>query len=195
MPEPLVAEAISEHLLEGDVAVDVGANPKGADHVDTMAEVVGETGLVIAFDPFPIPALLAKGARHMNIVVVPEAVTNRTVEIEETEENVGQDAPGDRTYEGGIPLDTVAYADLVKVDVEGFELDVIESGRNLIRRCQPTFIIEIHPEKDRLVKGNERMVKRLIAADYDITSIQRNDPIPDAKAYEPRREHLLAVGI
>ena len=41
---------------------------------------------------------------------------------------------------------SMTSVNLVKIDVEGSELDVLEGASGLIREHQPVFIIEIHPE-------------------------------------------------
>ena len=43
------------------------------------------------------------------------------------------------------PLDDlIEHADVIKIDVEGYELNVIDGAIKLIRRCKPILVIEHH---------------------------------------------------
>ena len=35
--------------------------------------------------------------------------------------------------------------DFIKVDVEGYELEVVKGAQRLIRSCRPTLFVEVHP--------------------------------------------------
>ena len=58
--------------------------------------------------------------------------------------NIQTDKEGDFVFKSLDSLN-VAKMDLVKIDVEGHEMEVLEGGRETLRRCRPAFIqIEIH---------------------------------------------------
>lgn len=164
---------IRSELERGDVAIDIGANPKGDDVTGLMRDQVGSDGLIIAFDPFPIDGFHGMETEYENVVCIPEAVTNERVSLEETSRNVGSSTEehGDRTYEGGIPLDIVSKADFVKVDVEGLEYDVLRSGSRLLDRHHPELLIEVHKWKERQDGWTRAMISLLGDLDYDIYSV------------------------
>lgn len=173
---------IRSELEGGDVAIDVGANPKGDDVTSLMCELVGSDGLVIAFDPFPIDGFHAYETEYENVVCIPEAVSNDRVSMEETSGNVGSsmDEHQDRSYEGGIPLDIVSYADFVKVDVEGYEYDVLNSGARLLERHHPDLLIEVHKWKEKKNGWTRSMISLLHNLDYDIYSVTKERKVTSA---------------
>lgn len=145
MAEPVAEAAILSALEEGDRAIDVGANSKGTPHVSAMSWAVGESGRVIAVDPFPLAELYQEAMEHGNVHVVAEAVADGYVALEEGPEACGADHPrSDRSYEGHVPLDHLATPDLVKVDVEGAEVDVLNSGPDTLQDVRPHWIVELH---------------------------------------------------
>lgn len=173
---------IRSTLESGDVAIDIGANPKGDDVVGLMCECVKSDGLVLAFDPFPIEGFHALETEYENLVCIPEAVASERVSIEETQTNIGSSTEEhlDRTYEGGIPLDIVAYADFVKVDVEGYEYDVLRSGIRLLSRHQPTLLIEVHKWKEKGTGWTRSLMSLLQNLGYDLYSIDKETNVTSA---------------
>lgn len=173
---------IRSTLDDGDVAIDVGANPKGDDVAGLMCECVESDGLVIAFDPFPIDGFHELETEYENMVCIPEAVASERVSIEETSRNIGSSTEEhlDRTYEGGIPLDIVVYADFVKVDVEGYEYDVLRSGIHLLRRHQPILLVEVHKWKEKKPGWTRSLVELLHNLGYELHSIDKGEKITSA---------------
>jgi hypothetical protein len=68
---------------------------------------------------------------------------------------------------------------LIKVDVEGFELEVLRGGVELIQRTNPIWIIEVHPPQLKLSGGSEEALKDfLISRGYSIETINQNSNLP-----------------
>ena len=147
---------LDEFVKEGDWALDIGANV--GHYALRMSELVGAAGRVIAFEPVPETfALLAANARlfpYANVSLMNVAVSNRT-------ETAGMEMP--RFAEGlvnfyqaqlttksapltilTLPIDALALptVKLVKIDVEGHEMPVLEGMRKLLERDHPTIIVE-----------------------------------------------------
>jgi FkbM family methyltransferase len=158
-------------LRPGDNALDVGANV-GA-HSVFMSHVVGRRGRVLAFEPLPanIDALgktVRRRARHGNITVLPVAVGNpamhdatATLRIpgdDLTQASLALQSAGSwererlvRTVE--VPLITLDFSkdvqslrhlELVKIDVEGGELDVLRGGSLTLSRHLPLIYCEAY---------------------------------------------------
>jgi hypothetical protein len=115
--EPLTRQAFRHALLPGRTVVDVGARV-GA-YTVVAARAVGRRGTVYAFEQDPDSrTLLARNVRRQrlrNVVVLPSAA------------GLGAQAP---------PLDEVIPmpVDVVKIDMEGAEIEVLDRAERLFRR-------------------------------------------------------------
>jgi FkbM family methyltransferase len=152
-------------VRRGDRVIDVGA------HIGTFAipigREVGPAGMVYAFEP--VEAHFA--ALHENVarndladVVVP---VNSLVTCSDAQLRVDywHDMTGSaRFHEGGtieLPTERTQLDEwwrslpdhpqvaMIKVDVEGMELDVLQSGRDLIRSQRPVVIFEVDRYRGR----------------------------------------------
>ena len=162
--EPHVTEALRTHLHPGMVFYDVGANI-GYDAL-LAARLVGPRGCVVAFEPNPVVArrlrehiainqqpqvevveacVVAGDATTVTLYLPPEdRIQNpgrATVLPEHGFEPVQCKALriDDRLAERELPV-----PDAVKIDVEGFELDVLRSMRSVIEGDRPlTIFLEV----------------------------------------------------
>jgi FkbM family methyltransferase len=139
-------------LRPGDLALDVGAN-LGAITIG-MAERVGRNGVIHAFEPQrPIYEILAVNAgRWPNIVphcaavgAVPGSIHVPPRDYEGVG-NFGGHALGGSEGETVqvITIDSLNLAQLrlMKVDVEGMELEVLRGAAQTIQRCKPALFVE-----------------------------------------------------
>ena len=150
--EPHVVEVLADHVRPGSAVIDVGA------HVGTltleMARLAGPEGRVYAFEP--VRKLFRELHHNMalneasNVVPLRYALGKgppRVVEMEavdlarESGANIGR---------GGDPvelrsLDSFGFrgVSLIKIDVEGFELFVLDGAEETIRRERPVLVVEI----------------------------------------------------
>jgi FkbM family methyltransferase len=153
---------IQKHLRPGDVVFDVGAN--FGMHVLHAARLVGPSGRVYAFEPVPANLRLLRRHLQLNqlegtVKVVATAVSNSP------EPTLEMFLPADRiavaaslrptsghaqvTRVPNLRLDDLRVPDesrlrLMKVDVEGAELDVIRGACGLLQRTRPLLLIEVH---------------------------------------------------
>lgn len=154
--------AIDAVATPGSTFVDVGANIGMT--VLHAASRVGPSGRVIAFEPQPaccerIRSVLAlNGIRHVEVINAglsdtPGQLTLKVVgggtimasfvpdpSTSVREEITAQILVGDRALEGKIGADPV-----IKIDVEGFELNCLRGLTATIDRCRPVFITEVEP--------------------------------------------------
>jgi FkbM family methyltransferase len=143
--EPIVRDFLQSHFHPGKVFIDVGANV-GA----YSLRAAGRGMLVVAFEPNPENArVLRRNAEINNLPVDLQefALGSSTGDIK-----MSLTGPTSRiTDEDGVlvamrTLDSFKLdkADLLKVDVEGHELDVIEGAVDTLRRLHPRIMVEMH---------------------------------------------------
>jgi len=155
--EEHVRQAAREHLREGDVAVDVGANVGVVTFL--AASIVGPSGRVIAVEPNPDNLqLLYRGIVHNgfgNVEVVPHAASNRRSVFSLTGGTSNTHLIRARAPEEGgffvqsVVLDealgNLSRLDFVKMDIEGHEPQAIEGFSHLIERHRPVLLVEFNP--------------------------------------------------
>ncbi|NRA97711.1 MAG: FkbM family methyltransferase [Planctomycetes bacterium] len=151
--EKTVTKRILDQIQPHSVALDVGAHI--GTHSILMGQAVGPWGRVYAFEPQRklfrelVQNLRLNGLD--NVVPLRYALGTGPARIIEmnvaTESNEGGTAVGT----GGDPaelrsLDDFRFEDvsLIKIDVEGFEMEVLRGALETISRSRPVLIIEIH---------------------------------------------------
>ena len=154
--EPQFTEMLRRIIAPGSTVMDVGANIGYFTCV--MAQGVGTSGRVIAFEPFARPRRYLQHNIELNgfrsVCVDPRALADWTgpgyVTLPAYRlERDPADAVGDEV--DVVPLDSAAAdwdlsaLDIVKVDIEGAELRALEGMRSSIARWAPALAIEVHP--------------------------------------------------
>ena len=87
---------------------------------------------------------------------------NPTVEGNEGSTKLGQD--GDKAELRAIDDLAFPQVDLIKIDVEGFELEVLAGATQTLRRDQPLIVMEVHGDGgDQAVQAHFDSVMALIA--------------------------------
>jgi len=139
-------------------------------------------GRAIAFEPMTSSAQVLR--QHLRLNRVSDRVTVREVAIGDREgEAIGAVDPagfatfGRRTEEAQVafPMSTLdgevrragSVPDLVKIDVEGFELEVLKGGADLLRARRPMVFLELH--LDAIEKRGEQpdaVIRELIEYGY-----------------------------
>lgn len=161
-------------LRPGDVALDVGAN-NGFTGI-LFARRVGQGGRVIGFEPGPANVAAARENIRLNqvdnfeLVVAAVGAAPGRVRFEP---GFGNGAIAQATGTIEVPMVTLdahcagRRVDFVKIDVEGFEIDVLRGARAVLQQ-RPALAIEIHVGA---YAEPERQVAELLALlpleDYD----------------------------
>lgn len=151
-------EALFSTLHAGDVVWDVGANV--GYYTRRFAHAVGPDGHVVAFEPFPTTAerlrahmqaisnytlqMTALGAEAGRVMMQAGedamATTSRIVADTGNGVTVWISTGDDLVRQGDIPVPTV-----VKIDTEGFELDVLRGMTDLLGRPEVRAVfVEVH---------------------------------------------------
>lgn len=148
-------------LGNGGSAIDGGAHI--GYYTRYFAEIIGETGKVFSFEPNPYMfRLLNKYAKsHGNVVAYQKALSDETTisSFYAQPFSLSQDSILGLGREGQkkISVETVSLDDflgheeirLIKLDVEGHEMQAIMGATQLIHRCQPWMIFEYVQNESR----------------------------------------------
>lgn len=163
MYEPEVIRTMRKYLKPGDTCVDVGG------HIGyltlLMAQMVGPKGMVVTFEPMPDNyELLEENVRLngiKNIKLERAAVGDKEMtgslifaaneRLSWTPSAIAYGVVGDRKSLNVpfISLDRYAavqglHPRLIKIDVEGAEISVLQGARDTIQESCPTVLIEVH---------------------------------------------------
>jgi FkbM family methyltransferase len=160
--EPQALDALKENITPGAVVLDVGANVGISAMM--MARWCGSEGHIYAFEPSPIAKKLL--AEHLRLNGLAERVTICGSALSDTEGTAtffasgisGKSALSDANISQGVetvkvPVTTIdAYCQakkirpsLIKIDVEGFEFNVLNGARNTLKENRPSILVELHP--------------------------------------------------
>ena len=165
--ERTTARRLAEFVRAGMTVVDVGANV-GA-HTLPLALAVGGSGRVVAVEPTVAaferlcrnrdlnPDLAARIVPVHAAVGAPDGLLQPSYYSAWPLENGGSRHPVHRgaeqstanarfaTLDGLVETLGIDRVSLIKIDVDGSELDVLEGARDVIRRDHPTVVFELCP--------------------------------------------------
>jgi FkbM family methyltransferase len=171
---------LAEWIAEGDWVIDVGANV--GHYTVRLSQLVGTTGRVLAFEPVPdtfellASNVAAAGAR--NVTLFNTAVSSQTAAMgiampvfDSGLKNYYMAALTSQDSEFEVLTITLDNIDLpkrialVKMDVEGHELQALQGMERLLRRDRPRLIVE----------GVSDEVGELLASlDYDFEQLPQS---------------------
>ena len=201
--EPYVTRAIENLCREGMTVLDVGANV--GCHTLRLAKLVGPSGKVIAFEP--ASWALSRLRRNVelndfhNIVIENLALSNENKENQEVTlscswpiSSVGIDpsrlhplhhgymtrvAVNFVTFDSYIESKGITTVDLIKLDVDGYELKMIQGAVNTLRAYKPVILMELQPWGLAEVGDNaEDLVSLLSELGYKFHSDKTMRPFP-----------------
>ena len=160
--EDWMLEVMQSRLCRGDDVVDVGAN--FGLHTLSAANLVGERGRVLAFEPIPANLELLWRNLRLNrlerrVTVAPQALSDSDEALLEMHYVPGEpDLTASLRPGPGSPqtirvmnsrLDAYAFPEgfssrLIKIDVEGAELSVLRGARETLRLFHPLLLVKVH---------------------------------------------------
>ena len=182
-------------VREGSVVLDVGAN-MGA-HTLHLARAVGDRGRVVAFEP----SMTAFARLRRNIGLNPDLAPHITAEqvmllgssdavlpptvvdswplLRRRElDPVVPGRPGPTTGARTSTLDAMVYTldlrrvDLIKIDVDGYECDVLDGATNTVSQHRPLIACELAPFVfDRVGRNIGDLLARFSDYDYRLWTI------------------------
>jgi len=199
--EPEEQETLVRYLRSGHVFYDIGANV--GFFAILAARLVGTTGKVYAFEPFPQSTEAIRKNAALNgfeqiVEVWQGAVSDRSgvgrlsIQGECNTFRLADNAEPNRSIT--VPLyvidelvveGKIRPPDLVKIDVEGHEVQVLRGMREAVRRYRPVILCEVHWIKKEIETLLAEVFRPL---GYRAMQLD-GSPLPD----RPMRYHLLLV--
>ncbi|MEA5499269.1 FkbM family methyltransferase [Limnoraphis robusta Tam1] len=181
------------HIPLHGTVIDIGANI--GDHTIAYLKKVGSEGHVVAFEPHPevyeclkinvpeaesYPYAISDKEETLNLVLRPN-----TGESYCTTTNLNESVPIK-----AVTLDSFKFSsvDLIKIDVEGYELQTLKGARQTLIKCKPRMVIEINDNVFKRTGGNRQDIYTFLEElSYDFKPIQ-----PGTKLSSERID-LLAI--
>jgi len=191
--ELAVQERFSQLVRPGATVYDVGANV--GLYTLLAARLVGAAGTVVAYEPAAaIADVLERNVRLNGFATIrvrrvavgaaagEAALVTREVETGATvvEGEGGIRVPVvclDDELAAGLPA-----PDVVKIDVEGGELDVLAGMAEILRACRPVLLCEMHGL-------NREVAAALRPLGYELAAVESDDPVETA----PWWVHVVAT--
>ena len=173
----------------GDTVIDIGTNIGFS--LLNMAKIIGSDGLVIGFEPDPANFIqLEKNISlndFTNLKVNKKGLGDKPGKFKlenRIESNSGMKRIGSSVDYVEVEIDTLdnfisasnnslPKIDLIKIDVEGFELNVLKGALNTIRKYYPVLFIEVDDNNLRDESASARELIHFIAEnDYEMVNAE-----------------------
>jgi len=202
--EPDIASIIKAHLCVGDMFVDIGAN---IGYFSLLgASLVGPTGQVISFEPISYVAdqlkMSVRANHYENVKINNMALGAKpsVMELEIMPGNVGGSSLVKNIRSGqteSVQVSTLdqelAYFEdirLIKIDVEGYEYEVLLGAQETIKKYKPTIILEFSPSVygRQKIDNSRSILKFVLDNEYQIRDLDYGYPCVDID------EYLLKLG-
>jgi FkbM family methyltransferase len=156
--EPKIAAILTKYCKKGTTAIDMGAYI--GTHTMSLVDGVGASGKVVTFEPQPwaykgIKKSLAKN-KIKNVKVVNAGLSDKKGKIKFCSDSSGSSSVCTERSAGrkkwaevyDIPIVTLDSYNLkrvsiMKVDVEGHELNALMGAKKTIEKCRPVIVLEV----------------------------------------------------
>ncbi|HEY0516442.1 MAG TPA: FkbM family methyltransferase [Solirubrobacteraceae bacterium] len=193
--EPAVQDALAELMRDGQVVYDIGAN--AGFYTVICARSVGARGQVVAFEPLPANLELVNHNVQINgfvnVTVLPYAIGGSrgragfTLGADSTRGGLTH-AHAEPERAGTIEVDVrgldeliaegaVAAPHVIKMDIEGAEVDALNGAGALLAGRRPALLVEVH--------GTGRELESVLASHrYRWRLIGPAGPLPHAPLSE-----------
>jgi FkbM family methyltransferase len=200
--EPRTLRRYKQLIADGFVVLDIGANV-GA-HTLPLAQLVGPSGKVIAFEPteYAFDKLLKNVSLNPHLsgrIIANQTLLGRSTNDElpgaiysswplETASDLHSDHQGRLKSTSGADVQTVdGYVercdldrlDFIKLDVDGHEYEVLQGARATMERFRPSIVLELAPyvysEKPDEFDG---LLELIWEQGYLLTDLSTGAPLP-----------------
>jgi len=185
--EPKIAAILTKHCKKGTTAVDMGAYI--GTHTMSLVDGVGQKGNVITFEPQPwaykgIKKTLSKN-NIKNVKVVNAGLSDKKGKIQFCSDGSGSSSvctersPSKKKWAEvyDIPIVTLDSYNLknvsiIKVDVEGHELNALNGSKNTIISSKPVIVLEVWRKRTNRLQKIKDFMK---SVNYRIEHISADD--------------------
>ena len=139
---------ILPHLKKGDVVIDAGGLV--GDHTITYARAVGQNGKVYAFEPSAdsFKCLQYNMRDFANTICLQVGLGSEPKRVDmilvEGNEGMNYMASGDSVEIVTLDSMSLDRVNFIKIDVEGYELDILKGATETIKKFKPKMLIEIN---------------------------------------------------
>jgi FkbM family methyltransferase len=175
---------VLKHIRPGDTVVDVGAFI--GDHTVAYADAVGKEGEVYAYEPNPTAfKCLVHNTEGMSNVFGFCHALGSTNGLEQMDFSIPNAASNYINHEGKgasiqvRPLDVDAALfhrlDLIKIDVEGYELNVLQGAEKVIEKFHPIMVVEINEiALGRQNTDAQHVISWIVRHGYSVSILHRH---------------------
>lgn len=183
---------LKKHLSKGDVYVDVGANI--GQHALFASRIVGDTGVVYAFEPnYPVydqfkRSIVASeiiniklfnmglGTQKKDTVLYVNPINKGGSSLIEYSANMEEVKIVIET--GDSVLQDLPKVDFVKIDVEGFELEALEGLIKTLQKNKPKILLEFTPifYNKKNTDDASKIINFLYELGYSIQDLESTHP-------------------
>lgn len=218
--EPRTLRFYRQVVKPGDTVLDIGANV-GA-HTLPLAEIVGDAGQVVAFEPtafayrklltnIRLNPALAPRILARQVMLVADATQPLAPEIFSSwpltgEQGLHEQHKGKLMSTSGaacLSLDQalvesgISRVDFVKLDVDGHEHEVISGGMKMLERFRPRLMMELAPYLfPEEIGAFERLVDCLGSLDYMLAEVDSGKAlVMDASRLRSLIPHGASVNV
>lgn len=168
--EPELSRALHRLVKPGGICYDCGANV--GYFTLLLSKLAGPQGRVFAFEPLPANAVSLRKHVQMNhcsnVEVIEAAITDHSGMVHfEPHQSMSRIESGGSLTVRCISLDTLNLPppDLMKIDVEGAEMDLVAGAKNLILSHRPVILMSLHIE----IKAARDFADWLCSLGYSVT--------------------------
>lgn len=221
--EPNTVRCYGNIVKHGDTVLDVGANI-GA-HTLQFARIVGDSGVVIAFEPtdyafFKLRQNLLKNPKistrvkclQLMLIDKDEGVTppnlysswplekNKDLHAEHQGKLMSTKNASATTLDAVMLNLKVGRIDFIKIDIDGFECEMLRGARQTLKKWRPKIIMEIAPYVlEEHGASVEELLSVLHAYEYSIFSLDNKTEFPmdssKIRALIPRGSSLNVIAM
>lgn len=175
-----------QYIPQDGTVIDVGASI--GDHTVTYAQWVGKDGMVAAFEPNPKAyACLQHNTKELpQVLPVKSGLSDVDGKVTLVElDNSGATYLSDSKSKTKVPVTTLdSYefksVDFIKIDVEGYEVKVLEGARKTIEESRAVMLIEVNRGAlERAGTSAERLFEVLTELGYSMEITDNRIPWSD----------------